>query len=149
MPNQTLPPYDEAVEKAWSAWLDSFIERLRPIAAKAKPSPFYWLESKGEPRCSRHGGITYDPTMSNEDSQRYCEKCGRILEHFFTDWGAREELGYSADEKARVPIGPKEAFTLLNVIDADVPRRTERWKDFDYQSEYRPLLRKIAKRLPR
>lgn len=141
--------YDKIAEEAWSAWLTGFLGRLKPIAAKAKWSDLYWNERLCEVRCEKHAGkLGYRDTSSNEDGQRYCEKCGIVLEHRFTDWGEEEEIGYSADpDMLDKPISPDEAFTLISVIESGCPLLSERWPDYDYHSDLRPSLLLIAKRL--
>lgn len=135
-------------EVRWSSYLDLVVDRLRPLAAKANASDAYYLNSKQEMRCVRHAGKTSYPCgQSEEDFQRFCEKCGRILDHCWSDHGVAEEIGLSGDCKVGVPVDPNEAFTLLRIIDCGVPRLTERCGQFVYNSDMKPAVEKIARRL--
>lgn len=142
-----LESFDALAEAKWSGYLDGFIERLREIAEPVKSSRPYWMPLKQQWRCEKHAGKTGEPVHgSNFDCQEFCEKCGMMLDHFFTDWGKRTELCASAESDTS--IGPEEALNILNVIDADLPRFTERWKDFAHgDAGDRALVRKIVKRL--
>lgn len=144
-----VTPFNAEREQAWSLWLHEFVGQLRAISKPVKSSFAFWSDAACEYRCLRHAPRrAYADGTEVCDSQEFCGKCGRILDHCFTTYGEDEEIGYSSsDEMAEKPIGPEEAFTLANVICCGVPKLTERWPDFDLRSDLRPALSRIARRL--
>jgi hypothetical protein len=148
-----MPPYDAAIEQAWSQFLERVIEKLKAIAQQANANEPYYNRRLRQWRCDRHSGRTSDAcdgTNSHSDSQQFCERpdCGRVIRVAFTEWGAREELWYSLQEPSDRLVSPNEAITLLMILDNDLPRRTERWSDVCHGYEDREAVRHIARRLP-
>jgi hypothetical protein len=113
------------MSKEWNEEIDDFCDHLHAIAETVKSSDPYGTDDVDDgifcDECAPKNAYNLNTGGAyDSDSQEFCQKCGMILDHFFTDYGAMDELGYSADENG--PIDNQEAFTLLNVIDSGVPK---------------------------
>jgi hypothetical protein len=148
---EKYPPGYTDAEKRWHRFIDKMVEGLRQRCDGLKTSPLYWMASdESDVRCygcagkRRCGGTNSD----EEDGQRFCSKCGKVLEHSFTDEGIDEEIASSTEEDMLDrPISGVEAYTLLAIIDCGWPRLTERCGDWTYRPDLKPALRIIAERL--
>ena len=134
----------------WNHFLRRLCNRLRLVSKSIGASAPYgvydadegiWCKdcAPDEAWCLNSSGFF------NEDHQCFCDGCGKILDHFFTDWGLQEEIEYSLKDTGPIPAG--EAFSLLNCIDTGNPLLTGICGDYEYMPELRPAIRHIAKRL--
>lgn len=135
----------------WERSVDRLCERLREIAKGVESSEPYGVEGCHSLWCEKCAPKKAHNLSAgwaiNQDVQEFCQKCGKILDHFFTDYGVECELGYSVEDTR--PIAPDEAFTLLNCIDTGFPKLTCPCGDFVNRPDLKPMLRKIMKRLPK
>lgn len=132
----------------WDSYIERLCDRLRDIACAVESSQSF--DTKVLDQGVWCGAcVPTDALQLNEheDSQKFCQKCAKILEQFFTDWGVQEEIEVAADQYGSVH--PLEALILLNWIDSGFPPFTCRCGDFEYFPELKPDLQKIMKRLER
>ena len=138
------------MSEKWDKFLGRLCERLRKLASTVESSDPYGTDDANEgPWCEDCGpesawNLNNGWTM-NWDGQEFCDKCGKILDHFFTDYGVENEVIDAADDEG--PINPEEAYTLLNCIDSGVPKLTGKCGDWESSPELKPHIRAIAKRL--
>lgn len=136
---------------AWERRVDRLCDQLRKLTEPVKVlNPYGVDDASLGPWCEdcapaeawnlNRGGYAH------EDAQMYCDKCGVILDHLFTEYGVEQELSYSAEEDS--PIEEAEAFTILNCIDTGYPKLTCRCGVWEHSPELKPLLRKIMRRIP-
>jgi hypothetical protein len=149
-------------EAQWTEYVGATVKALRAIADKQKVSWAYLTDDVDDGcicmECSatafsQSGWFANDPTNIQFDSQEYCEECGKILDHFFTDFGAEAEFLHFYEEGFDEPINAGDIFTadnaltLCNLIDVGNPMTTCRLGEFVHLEKFRPFIHKIGKLL--
>jgi|GEM_PF-5754016 len=149
-------------EAQWTEYVGATVKALRAIANQQKVSWVYLTQDADDGalcmECSasafsESGWFANDPANEQFDSQQHCEECGKILDHFFTDWGAAAELdhfyqeGFDEPENTGDIFTADNALTLCNLIDTGNPMTTCRLGEFVHLEKFRPFIHKIGKML--